>query len=102
MTKFYEEVVNKRNEQLIKKASSSKQLKISTNLSENELQIKAKQIIELAKKNFNVRVYSICKNEFKDEGLSTFDQLKSLVMNRCIVETDVAVSEFVEKDEEEF
>ena len=36
-----------------------------TNLGENDLQIKSKQVIELAKKNFNVRVYSICKNEQK-------------------------------------
>lgn len=66
LSKFYEEVVNKRNEQLLRKASSSKQLKISTSLSENELKIKAKQVIELAKKNFNVRVYSICKGEHRD------------------------------------
>lgn len=46
----------------MKKASTSRQLKIATNLGENDLQIKSKQVIELAKKNFNVRVYSICKN----------------------------------------
>lgn len=86
----------------MKKASSSKQLKISTNLSENELQIKAKQITELAKKNFNVRVYAICKNEQKDEGLAKFDHLKSIVQNKCIVERDVKVEEFQEKDEDDY
>lgn len=69
-------------------------------MSENELQIKAKQVVELAKKNFNVRVYAICKENQKGEGLAKFDHLKSLVQNRCIVEKDIRVDEYVEKEED--
>lgn len=46
---------------VIKKASSTKNLKISLKLTENDLIIKTKQIIELAKKNLNVRIFINCK-----------------------------------------
>ena len=70
---------------VIKKASSSKHLKLSLNLTESEMQIKSKQIIELAKKNLNVRVYMNCKEGFENEGLVKFDYLKSLIQNKCTV-----------------
>ena len=69
----------------MKKASSSKQLKISLNLTESELLIKGKQIAELAKKNLNVRVYMSVKEGFENEGLVKFDFLKSLIQNKCII-----------------
>jgi hypothetical protein len=53
------------------------------------MQIKAKQITELAKKNFNVRIYAICKATQKDAALSKFDYVKSLIQNKCNIEKDI-------------
>lgn len=54
---------------VLSKANATKQLKIALNLNQNELKVKAKQIIELSKKNLNVRVFMNCKEESRDECL---------------------------------
>lgn len=66
------------------------------------MQIKAKQIIELAKKNLNVRIFSICKQSQKDVALSKFDYVKSLIQNKCIVERDIKAEEYAPKEDEDF
>ena len=74
---------------VLKKASSTKQLKISSALNESELQIKARQIVELAKKNYNVRIYMNCKESQMESSLSKMELIKSMVQNKCSIERDV-------------
>lgn len=46
---------------VLNRANATKELKIALNLNPSELKVKAKQIIELSKKNLNVRVFMNCK-----------------------------------------
>lgn len=64
------------------------------------MQIKAKQITQLAKKNFNIRIFAICKATQRDTALSKFDYLKSLIQNKCIIEKEVKAEEFTPKEED--
>lgn len=83
---------------MIKKASSTKHLKISLKLSDNDLVIKSKQIIELAKKNLNVRIFVNCKLSQVDEAYAKLDSMKAMLQNKCTIEKDMSVTK--EDDEE--
>lgn len=72
-------------------------MKISLKLSDNDLIIKSKQIIELAKKNLNVRIFINCKLSQVDEAYARLDSVKAMLQNKCTIEKDMSVS----KDDEE-
>ena len=74
---------------VLSRANATKQLKIALNLNHNEIKVKAKQIIELSKKNLNVRVFMNCKEETRDECLEKLQFLKSEIQGKCIIDKDI-------------
>ena len=57
VTKFYTDLVLKKKQALVKANENLKGIKLNPNLTDNELKIKANQIIELTKKNAQVRIF---------------------------------------------
>jgi len=59
------------------KATSTKSLRVSPNLNNNEMKLKLKQLIELSQKNLKVRVFMMVKEAQKDQCLSKLEEIKS-------------------------
>lgn len=75
---------------VIAKATSVKNLKISSALNRDELGLKVKQLVELSLKNMKVRVTMQVSDNNKEESLSKLEWAKSQLLNKCYIEEEIS------------
>jgi hypothetical protein len=63
--------------------------------------VKVKQINELAQKHAKVRVFMGVKLAQKEECLSTLEEIKSQLLNKCYIEEEISNRRFEEVELEE-
>ena len=86
---------------MLRKATSVKMLKVAPTLSQKELALKLKQVVELSQRHQKVKVVMVIKVAMREEGLSKLEWIKSELMNSCYLEEEIAARQPDEDEEEE-
>jgi translation initiation factor IF-3 len=90
VNKFYKDLVLVKKESIMKASNLLKTIKLNPNATDKELQIKTNQIIELAKRNSQVKITIRSKRiQDEDKVLNKINALRNLLHGKVKIITDV-------------
>ena len=100
VSRFYNELVMKKKQMVLNANSLLKSVRLNPNSTDNELKIKANQVLELVKKNSQVRLFIRSKRiQDEDKVLQKIESLKALLHGKVKVVANV--EEIGNKQQEE-